>query len=161
MPRKVRFVDTGEYGTSDQGFQAPNKKYYSSKNAYDVIVADKEAYKGVYFQLQQILEIPDKPVPPVVLKEIIKYKGNYEVVQLILKRVGEAIREGLRTRHIENGFHAAKYIATFIGNQYSSVVRELESYTEIKERDYEAPVDISDRGHRNRHKDLSKLIGEI
>ena len=159
--RKVRYRDTGEWGSSDEGFKGADGKYYSSEKAYKVIKADKDAYKEIYLHLQEILEIPEKPVPPIIIKELKQYKGHYSVVLAVLRQVGETIREGLCSRHIESSFHAAKYIAAFINNQYRSVERELESCTEIREQDYEPLVDISDRGHKNRHKDLSKLIGEI
>lgn len=159
--RKVKYQDTGEYGTNEAGYKAPNNKYYSSKQAYDNIIKNKELYKDVYKKLQDILEI-ETSVPPVIIKEISQYKSRYDVVLEILVRTEETIREGIRTREIENSFYLAKYIVAFIKNNYRAVEKELDELTKvIRERHIEPYVDISDRGCKNRNKDLMKFIGVI
>lgn len=159
--RKVKYQDTGEYGTDVAGYKASNNKYYSSRQAYDAIIKNKELYKKVYNKLQDILEI-ETSVPPIIIKEINQYKERYDIVLEILLRIGEDIREGLRAKSIENTFMIAKYISACIGNHYKEVEKELdELVTVMRERHLEPPVDLSDRGYRNKRKDLTKFIGVI
>ena len=44
--RKVKLQDTGGYSTNDVAYQAPDKKYYSSEDAYKKIIKNKIMYKG-------------------------------------------------------------------------------------------------------------------
>lgn len=158
--RKVKYQDTGEYGSNESGYQAPNKKYYSSKEAYDLIVKNKELYKEVYIKLQEILETSS--VPPIVIKEVNKYKARYDIVLEILERTGEIIREGLRTRNITNSFCVARYVGTFINNNYREIEKEFEELVTVKkQRHIEEPEDMSHIGHKHKHKDLSQLTGVI
>lgn len=159
--RRVKLIDTGEYGNSLDAFKAPNKKYYSSQKAYENIERNKTLYREVYKQLQEILEI-DTSIPPIIIKEINQYKERYDVVLEILLRFGSNTREALRSRHIENSFNIARYIGAVIHNNFREVEREMDELTTVlRERRLEEPVDLTGIGCKNQQKDLMKFIGVI
>lgn len=158
--RRVKFQDTGEYGTDESGYKAPNKKYYSSKAAYDAMVRNTELYHEIYEKLQEILETP--AVPSVVLKAVNEHKGRYGIVLEILLRYGETIREGIRTRGITNGFQVARYVRAFIENNYREIEKEFADLVAVKKQwNIEEPEDIPYAGHRHKYKNLTKLTGDI
>ena len=85
--RRVKYQDTGEYGTDVAGYKAPNNKYYSSAEAYEQMQKHRQLYQKIYSDLQEILGLNEaEPVPPIIIKVIGKYKNRYDIVAEIFAR---------------------------------------------------------------------------
>ena len=159
--RRVKLIDTGEYGNSLEAFKAPNGKYYSSEIAWTKVNRNKALYKQIYTDLQEILDInTSDPVPPVILKMISPYKERYDIIAEIFARNKTNIHESFRIKEIRNPWYQAKYIQAVIENGYNTIKKEFEQVAAAQhEQNIEPPTDISALGHKNHSKDVTKLVG--
>lgn len=161
--RKIRLKDTGEIGNSLEAYKGEDGKYYSSKEAYDVLVNRRNLYKEIYSLLQNILGIDEScPVPPVIIKLVNKYSERYDIIKEILLRDGDSLNQSIKSKEINNPFNQARYIQAVIENNYGIIENEFDMIAKAKlqRQDYhEPPSDISHLGHKNKHKDINDLIG--
>ena len=78
MARRVKLQDTGEYSTSDVAYRAPNKKYYSSKEAFVNREKAKNYRQQCIEKLQNIMGYqPGMKLPTLAYKKINEYERPY------------------------------------------------------------------------------------
>lgn len=161
MKRKVKCVDTGEYSTNDVAYKGRDNRWYSSQSAYETILASRERFKKIYSLLQDILSISNTdPVPPVIIKAISKYKNRYDIVEEVLAQNMQSVREAIKYKEITDPFQQSRYILAVIENNYSRIKEEMQQLIELnRQRNIEAPSDISDLGRKNKSRDVSRLVG--
>lgn len=161
MRRRVKCVDTGEYSTNDVAYKGQDNRWYSSQSAYETILASRERFKKIYSLLQDILSISNTdPVPPVIIKAISKYKNRYDIVEEVLVQNMQSVREAIKYKEITDPFRQSRYILAVIENNYSRIKEEMQQLIELnRQRNIEAPSDISDLGRKNKSRDVSRLVG--
>lgn len=76
--RRVKIQDTGQYGSSDEAFRAPNKKYYSSEEAWQKIQLNNTyREKCVEFVMDLLGYQPGMKLPTLTYKKIREYENPY------------------------------------------------------------------------------------
>lgn len=162
--RKVKYVDTGEYGNSLEGYKGADGKYYSSQAAYDRIIEARRQKRQCIDKIGEILDIgANEFVPPVMVKMIGKYnKVGFDVLYEVLCEQEKSIRWALDTKNFRNDFQAAKYIDAILGNNYREVKNRMDAQKRAKRIDKTPEVERSEVQFNriNTNKDISFLIGD-
>ena len=162
--RKVKYVDTGEYGNSLEGYKGADGKYYSSQAAYDRIIEVRQQKRQCIDKIGEILDIgANEFVPPVMVKMIGKYnKVGFDVLYEVLCEQEKSIRWALDTKNFRNDFQAAKYIDAILGNNYREVKNRMDAQKRAKRIDKTPEVERSEVQFNrvNTNKDISFLIGD-
>lgn len=162
--RRVKYVDTGEYGNSLEGYKGADGKYYSSQAAYDRIVEVRQQKRQCIDKIGEILDIgANEFVPPVMVKMIGKYnKVGFDVLYEVLCEQEKSIRWALDTKNFRNDFQAAKYIDAILGNNYREVKNRMDAQKRAKRIDKTPEVERSEVQFNrvNTNKDISFLIGD-
>lgn len=162
--RKVKYVDTGEYGNSLEGYKGADGKYYSSQTAYDRIIEVRQQKRQCIDKIGEILDIgANEFVPPVMIKMIGKYnKVGFDVLYEVLCEQEKSIRWALDTKNFRNDFQAAKYIDAILGNNYREVKNRMDAQKRAKRIDKTPEVERSEVQFNriNTNKDISFLIGD-
>ena len=161
--RKVKYVDTGEYGNSLEGFKGEDKKWYSSKSAYDMIMLAKQQKRQCIDKMGEIMDIgADGFVPPVIVKMFGKYdKVGFDVLYETLCEQEKSIKWALNTKDFKSDYQAAKYIDAILGNNYRKVKDRLDNQKRMKaaQHDPETEQDEIEFNRVNKNKDISNLVG--
>ena len=76
--RRVKIQDTGQYGNSEEAFRAPNKKYYSSEEAWQNIQLNNQYRdKCIQFVMDLLGYRPGMKLPTLTYKKIKEYEEPY------------------------------------------------------------------------------------
>lgn len=82
MSRKIKLQDTGEFSTSDVAYKAPNKKYYSSEEAYLKMKTNAEYRQKCIDKMFDLLGYKNNMVIPTFFyKKLKEFEGiGYDVL---------------------------------------------------------------------------------
>lgn len=161
--RRVKYVDTGEYGNSLEGYKGADGKYYSSQTAYDRIIEVRRQKRQCIDKIGEILDIgANEFVPPIMVKMIGKYnKVGFDVLYEVLCEQEKSIKWALDTKNFRNDFQAAKYIDAILGNNYRQVKDRMDNQKRMKavRHDSETEQGEIEFNRVNKNKDISNLVG--
>jgi len=130
MARQVRLVDTGEMSTSDVSFRAPNKKYFSSEDAYNKWQSNNEYRKKCIDKMYEIMGYKDKMIlPTFFFKKLEELRGvGYEAVYNTMISQANVIGWALKNKNFGGETAKAMYIMAIINNnvmdEYKKIVRQ-------------------------------------
>lgn len=181
--RAVKCFATGEHGTTDTFYKAPNGRYFKSKEVYDDWFSKRktnrrrkegrtgESYHRICSKLADHMGYkPGQPFPTIIgkrLKELDFYSD--EVIEKTIDECGDSIDYAFRTKQFRDDFVKASYMMSIIRNNIADVYKKHESQTkhrqEIKNDSAMQPDCISSEsllliGKKESGVDLRNLIGD-
>jgi len=162
--RRVKYVDTGEYGNSLEGYKGFDGKYYSSQAAYNHIIEVRQQKRQCIDKIGEIMDIgANEFVPPVMVKTIGKYsKIGFDVLYEVLCEQEKSIRWALDNKSFANDYQASKYIDAILGNNYREVKKRMDAQKRTQRVDKTPEVEQTEVQFNrvNKNKDISFLIGD-
>lgn len=168
MGRKVKLQDTGEYSTNDVAFQAPNKKYWSSKEAFLQFEKNKKNRQLCIEKMFDLLGYSDKMVIPTFFyKKLKNYEGlGYDAVLRTMYNQEKSIKWALTNKQFTGETAKVMYVMAIIDNHvmdsYKAIIRENKLY-KINENsavfDEEVKLDIQNHAV-NKKVNISQWIEE-
>ena len=144
MARQVRLVDTGEMSTSDVSFRAPNKKYFSSEDAYNKWQSNNEYRNKCIDKMFEIMGYKEKMVlPTYFFKKLEELRGvGYEAVYNTMISQANVIGWALKNKNFGGETAKVMYIMAIINNnvmdEYKKIVRQKR---EQKTQDFQFFID--------------------
>jgi len=170
LSRKVRCQVTGEYGTSDTFYHAPDKCYYKTKELYENKIKESEARKQIVDTICfDFLDYQKGQVFPKILTNKLKELSFYSN-QTILKTIEECrenITYWMRHKEFDSDYGKIAYIFAIIRNKINDVYKE-EQKQKRQESKAEAAlenqtingIDIQNISVNHDKKDISKWLEE-
>ena len=140
MGRQVKLVDTGEMSNSDISFRAPNKKYFSSEEAYIKWNTNKEYRNKCTDKMFEIMGYKPKMIlPTYFFKKLKEFEGiGYEAVYNTMVSQAKSIDWALKNKDFCSETAKVMYIMAIINNnvmdEYKKIIkkqRENKIYTDI------------------------------
>ena len=125
--RKVKLQDTGEYSTNDVAFQAPNKKYYSSEEAYNKIVRNNlyrtKCIEGMYV----LLDYKDyMKIPTYFYKRLKECEGyGYDVVYKCMQMKARDIQWAITNKDFDSEIGKIMYIWAILDNGMNDALKQV------------------------------------
>lgn len=144
--RKVKLQDTGEYSTSDVAYQAPNKKYYSSKEAYNKIVTNgKYRTKCIEFIYELLGYKEYMKIPTYFYKRLKECEGyGYDVVYKCMQIKAKDIKWALINKDFNSEVGKIMYIWAILDNGMNDALKEIVAERrEVERRTLETKVEQS------------------
>ncbi len=169
----VKCWDIQEKRPREECFKAPNKKYYSSEEAYQIMVRQTEWKNKCTNKMQDIMGYDhDMKLPTSWYKFISEFKKyGYDVIYDNLEANEKTFLWALQNKSFKNDTHALSYFKAIIQNsvmeQYrAKKAREKEALLTAIEENRPDPIpsalDLISIGRSAvKGKDLSGLVGSI
>lgn len=168
---------TGEWGTTDKFYKAPNGRYFKDQDAYDRWLIGKEkkkpkkkkvTYKDIINKVYDLLQYEEgQPFPRIIgrrIKELNFY--SYDVILKTFNECTPAIERAFRTKTFDSEIQRCNYMMAIISNHIVDVYRESQRAEQaIQEQTKEThvpevlDVDISDIGRSEKGNNISNLLG--
>ena len=125
--RKVKLQDTGEYSTSDIAYRAPNKKYYSSEDAYKKAVINTTYRQKCIDGMYELLEYKDfMKIPTYFYKRLKECEGyGYDVVYRCIQNKAKDIRWALANKDFNSEVGKMMYIWAILNNSMNDALKEV------------------------------------
>ena len=125
--RKVKLQDTGEYSTSNTAYQAPNKKYYSSKAAYEKMAANATYRAKCIDTMYNILDYQTfMKLPTYFYKRLKECEGyGYEVVYRCMLDKANDIRWAVKNKDFNSEVGKMMYIWAILNNYMNDALRKV------------------------------------
>lgn len=162
--RQVRCQDTGQMQNKENSWQAPNKKYYSSEEAYNQLQIAKEYRKQVVELIMEILGYEaGMKLPTIYYKKIEEYREPYgfEVLYECVKNQRSAIEWVLNNKEFKSEVQQGLYIMAVIQNNINDEFKRFKAKQKRikKENKQEAPYEFT--GKAKKYKDVTDLVGDL
>jgi hypothetical protein len=139
MSRQVKLVDTGEMSTNDVAFRAPNKKYFSSEEAYIKWKTNVEYKNKCIDKMFEIMGYNPKMVLPTYFFKLLKkYEDGvgYEAVYNTMVSQTKSIVWALQNKNFGSETAKVLYIMAIIDNnvmdEYKKFVKEKRENNGLK-----------------------------
>lgn len=138
MARKVKCIDTGEYSTSDVAFQAPNKKYFSNKRAYEMWEKNKEYRQKCISRMYNIMGYsPQMIIPTFFYKKLKDFEGvGYEALYNTMLSQTDAIQWALNNKQFTGESSKVMYITAILDNhimdEYKKLIKQQKEQEKFK-----------------------------
>ena len=134
--RKVKLQDTGEYGASNTAYQAPNKKYYSSKAAYEKMAANATYRAKCIDAIYTILEYKTfMKLPTYFYKRLRECEGyGYDVVYRCMLDKAKDIRWAINNKDFNSEIGKMMYIWAILDNHMNDALKEVTAERRERER---------------------------
>ena len=126
---------TGEWGTTDKFYKAPNGRYFKDQDAYDRWLIGKEkkkpkkkkvTYKDIINKVYDLLQYEEgQPFPRIIgrrIKELNFY--SYDVILKTFNECTPAIERAFRTKTFDSEIQRCNYMMAIISNHIVDVYRE-------------------------------------
>lgn len=130
MSRQVKLVDTGEMSTNDVAFRAPNKKYFSSEEAYIKWNTNKEYKNKCIDKMFEIMNYKPKMVLPTYFFKKLNddYEGvGYEALYNTMISQTKAIQWALANKSFTGETAKVMYVMAILKNnvmdEYKKIVK--------------------------------------
>ena len=129
MSRQVKLVDTGEMSTNDVAFRAPNKKYFSSEEAYIKWNTNKEYRNKCIDKMFEIMNYkPGMILPTYFFKKLKDYEGvGYEALYNTMIAQTKSIQWALANKSFNGETAKVMYIMAILNNnvmdEYKKIVK--------------------------------------
>lgn len=117
--RKVKLMDLGTYVEKSEAYQAPNKRYYSSEEAYLKTKNKKENYNICYSLLKSYMGYKDgEYLPKLASVHIYNYAKHHgwDALIAVLKDKKSAIEWALETKDFTSETNKINYIFAIVNN---------------------------------------------
>ena len=134
--RKVKLQDTGGYSTNDVAYQAPDKKYYSSEDAYKKIIKNKEYRKKCIEGMYALLDYKDyMKIPTYFYKRLKECEGyGYDVVFRCMKMKARDIQWALINKDFNSEVGKMMYIWAILDNNMNEALKEVVAERRAEEK---------------------------
>jgi len=167
---KVRCQVTGEYGTADSFYHAPDKHYYKTKEIYENKIKESEARKQIIDTICfDFLDYQKGQVFPKVLTSKLKELSFYsnQTILKTIKECRENIIYWMNKKDFDSDYGKISYIFAIIKNKINDVYREEQRQKRQESKAKEAlenqiinDVDIANISVHHDTKDISKWLEE-
>lgn len=127
MGRKVKLQDTGEFGTSDHAYQAPNKKYYSTESAYKKIALNGEYRVKCVSAIYDLLGYKDfMKLPTYFYKRLKDCEGyGYDVVFRCIQKKSKDIQWAIEHKDFSSEVGKMMYLWAILDNSMNDALKEV------------------------------------
>ena len=138
MSRQVKLVDTGEMSTNDVAFRAPNKKYFSSEEAYIKWNTNKEYRNKCIDKMFEIMSYkPGMILPTYFFRKLKDYEGvGYEALYNTMIAQTKAIQWALANKSFNGETAKVMYIMAILNNnvmdEYKKIVKAQKCHKGLK-----------------------------
>ena len=146
MSRAVRLQDIDpkgqKSGNSDTAFRAPDKKYYSSEEAYNRIIADKSWRNKIIVHMYYIMGYSYGMVLPTVFyKKLAGLEAyGYEVVYDTIIGEESSIKWAIRNKRFQTETGKLLYIMSIIVNKINDYYKKKQHDRKALEKKQETPA---------------------
>ena len=125
--RKVKLQDTGEYSTNDVAYQAPNKKYYSSEEAYKKIVRNNLYRTKCIESMYMLLGYKDyMKIPTYFYKRLKECEGyGYDVVYRCMQLKAKDVQWALTNKSFTSEIGKIMYIWAIFDNNMNDALKDV------------------------------------
>ena len=125
--RKVKLQDTGEYSTNDVAYQAPNKKYYSSEEAYKKIVRNNLYRTKCIESMYILLGYKDyMKIPTYFYKRLKECEGyGYDVVYRCMQLKAKDVQWALTNKSFTSEIGKIMYIWAIFDNNMNDALKDV------------------------------------
>ena len=136
MSRKVKLQDTGEFGINTQAYQAQNKKYYSSKEAYQKIARNAEYRAKCIDGMYALLEYKDfMKLPTYFYKRLSECEGyGYDVVYHCMKKKARDIQWAIHNKEFNSEVGKMQYIWAILNNYMNDALKQVVAERRAEEK---------------------------
>jgi len=162
---KVRCQVTGEYGTADSFYHAPDKHYYKTKEIYENKIKESEARKQIIDTICfDFLDYQKGQVFPKVLTSKLKELSFYpnEVILETIQDQQENIIYWLNHKDFNSDYNKIAYIFAIISNHINDVYQQWKQkqYAKQKSKEIEK-IQVEDiRPSVHKCSDISNWLDE-
>lgn len=141
MGRQVKLVDTGEMSNSDISFRAPNKKYFSSEEAYIKWKTNIEYKNKCIDKMFEVMGYKPNMILPTYFFKLLKNKKyeegvGYEAVYNTMISQAKSIEWALKNKDFGSEVAKVMYIMAIIDNnimdEYKKIVKERRKNSGLK-----------------------------
>lgn len=165
MGRKCKLQDTGETGDTSTAYKAPDKKYYSSKEAYEKIAINSENRMKCISKLMDILGYKQgMKLPTITYKKIKEYEVyGYDVLYETILRQEKSIQWALTNKQFTSETSKISYIMAILQNNvmdsYKDKVALEKAMNKSLKQDTNSILDLDIGGTKKQSNDVSNLLG--
>ena len=139
MSRQVKLVDTGEMSTNDVAFRAPNKKYFSSEEAYIKWNTNKVYRNKCIDKMFEIMGYKQGMILPTYFyKKLKDFEGvGFEALFNTMNSQAKVIQWALTNKNFNGEIAKVMYIMAILNNnvmdEYKKIVKSQKyKATELK-----------------------------
>jgi hypothetical protein len=169
MARTVKCQITGESGTSDIFYKAPNGKYYKSKELYDAWEQEKSNRQDIIelIATEFLGYVEGKVFPTFLVRKLkeLEFYG-YAVIKLTIERCKNSIDYAIQTKEFKNDNAKTSYIFAIIKNNINDVYKECQqkektAQKQSKQTDSFETIDeeiLMNIGSKCRAKDIGEFL---
>lgn len=164
MTRKVKCQDTGEYSTSDIAFKAPNNKYYTSENAYNKYIINKEYRSKCISNMYEILGYKEfMKIPTYFYKKLSEWEEyGYDVVNMTIETQTDGFAWALSNKDFNSETAKIMYMCAIIENHINDSLKEkIRNEKIVHSNNEETQLEIDDLDIENTKqytKDISSWL---
>lgn len=172
VARQVKLVDTGEIVEKTKAYQAPNRKWYSSEDAYLAIDLDNAARANCIDKMFDLLGYSKgQKISTLFLKRLKEWREGY-TYQTICKAIDmskDAVEFALRTKSFANETARVMYVAAIIQNNLNDALNITKLERKVKQKsvsqDLESMADgmeiLTNITSERKASDVRHLAGEL
>ncbi len=172
MARQVKLVDTGEIVDKTQAYQAPNKKWYSSEDAYLEIDLDNATRTICIDKMFDLLGYSKgQKICTLFFKRLKEWREgyNYKTIATAIDLSRNAIEFALRTKKFDNENARVMYIVAIIQNNLNDALNMTKLEQKVKRKskshDLEAMADgmeiLTNITLEHKASDVRHLAGDL
>lgn len=167
--RKVKLQDTGEFSTNISAYQAPNKKYYSSKAAYEKMARNAEYRAKCIDAMYSLLEYQSfMKLPTYFYKRLKECEGyGYDVVYKCILNKAKDIQWAIKNKDFNSEIGKMMYIWAILNNHMNDALKEVaadrraeEKRSKISAVEESVNVDLDIDNGKQSTVDISKFLEE-
>lgn len=168
---------TGEWGTTDKFYKAPNGRYFKDQDAYDRWLISKEkkpkkkkvTYKDIINKVYDLLQYEEgQPFPRIIgrrIKELNFY--SYDVILKTFNECTPAIERAFRTKTFDSEIQRCNYMMAIISNRIVDVYRESQRAEKAIQEQREAAIPKNEDSYeikrvepQEKHSNIENLWGD-
>ena len=143
--RKVKLQDTGESSTNDVAYQAPDKKYYSSEDAYKKIVRNREyrqkCIEGMYALLGYKTYMK---IPTIFFKKLKECEGyGYDVVYRCMQMKAKDIQWVINNKQFDAEIGKVMYVWAILENNMNYALKAVVAESRELERQLKSDESVN------------------
>ena len=172
MARQVKLVDTGEIVEKTKAYQAPNRKWYSSEDAYLAIDLDNTARANCIDKMFDILGYNQgQKISTLFLKRLKEWREGYDyrTISIAIDLCRNAVDFALQTKRFDNETAKVMYVAAIIQNNLNDALNITKLEHKVKQKsasqDLEAMADgmetLTNMTSKRKASDVRHLAGEL
>lgn len=165
--RRVRCVETGEYGSSLTFFKAPDGHYYKDEATYESHFKRVSTRKRLMDVIARHLGYTPGMVFPSVVTKYLKELSFYgdEVILETFDRYFGDVDFAMRTKTFDSDQQRAAYMMAMIrghiNDVYKEIKREQESQERVSVQEIVSPSELALIGSaQHKHKDISRFLDD-